>query len=95
MSEKPKSECEKCGKGNDGHPLPNIAIYLNPSSDLFPGTRPRRPTNEHIEAYSGAYRTVITIENQKVTIESENRAGSGNRGRNHDLNEHHGNENGN
>ena len=96
MSETPKSKCERCRNANEGHPLPNIAIFLNPSNDLFPGTRPRRPTNEHQEAYTGAYRTVITIENQRVTIENEGHAGYENHAGNEDLagnEDHAGNEN--
>ena len=76
MSENPKnwkSKCEHCGSKDEMHTLPNIAIFLNPTNDLFPGTKPRKPINEYKEAYYGAYKTVITIDNRRTTIQNDNR----------------------
>ena len=77
MSENPeywefrRKFCEKEQEGGR-HPLPPINIFLNPTSDMFPGSRPKRPTNEHREAYNSEYTMAITISNT-IRVNQDNR----------------------
>ena len=77
MSENPeywefrRKFCEKEQEGGR-HPLPPINIFLNPTSDMFPGSRPKRPTNEHREAYNSEYSIAITISNT-IRVNQDNR----------------------
>ena len=69
-----------CEREQDGekHPLPAISIFWNPTSDIFPGSRPKRPTNEHREVYNSEYTMAITI-NNAIRVNSDNQDNQDNR----------------